>query len=534
MDPPVPMDKEYTLNRLRTGYVPAQSEIETIQIDLSSLSNELARLDALIEDLSIQQERVKEEIVLRQAIISPVRRLPDDVVQGIFLACLPSHRNAVMSAQEAPLLLCRVCSMWRALALETPRLWASLHLHLRFILHDYRNDHGKLDALSQWLERSGACPLAVSICGTDSGEGGGPMYLDSWEIDGKTPVQDLLLEVLLKSTPRWWDIELIDLPEEYLQTLRGASMPLLQAINVTDYENFPKWAGIFSTPSLRRLSAHFWLNKEHIPFFHGLHQITHISLKVIDSGSSHIFLAILKNLVHLVSLRLPLCDDLLETEIIRLPFLESLSLTGYGFDLSLAAAHLERIIMPRLAHLCLQSGDRGSDVPLFASLGSSSPLVENLEITLPSFTQNSLRDTLRHFPSLVKLTVRDGLRWQLQPQPGGQTGDLADTAWLLALLTINENTVTDICPRLAHLETSFSQNIPDETLSRFLQTRADSKRPFRFKLDFDPNSFSRLGFDAKKFISSGLDVSITNPASFSSFPRANPWSGLPEDDSTNY
>ncbi|KAJ7646476.1 hypothetical protein FB45DRAFT_712843, partial [Roridomyces roridus] len=44
------------------------------------------------------------------ALVSYPRRLPVDIVREIFVACLPAHRNAVMSAQEAPLLLSRICS----------------------------------------------------------------------------------------------------------------------------------------------------------------------------------------------------------------------------------------------------------------------------------------------------------------------------------------------------------------------------------------------------------------------------------------
>ncbi|KAJ7131586.1 hypothetical protein C8R43DRAFT_957077 [Mycena crocata] len=419
MDPPAlrPM-KNYTLNQLRMGYLPAPSKIETIQIDLSSLSNELARLDALIEDLSAQREKVKEDIVLRHTIISPVRRPPDDVVQAIFLACLPSRRNAVMSAQEAPLLLCRVCSMWRALALATPRLWASLHIHLGFILDDHHNAHAKLNALSD---------EAIRRVSTGT--------VDLW-----------------------------------------ASMPLLRGINITGCEDFHELAGMFAAPSVRRLSAHVQLDEQHIPLLSGLRHITHISLTSFSSGSGRIFLAILKNLVHLVSLQLELSDRLPRmAAITHLPFIESLSLIEYGFNLSEAAAHLDCISMPQLAHLCLQS--RVSDGALVTSLGSSSPLVENLEITLPSFSKESLSDTLRHFPSLTKFTVHDTL-WQ-EPQPGDNPmGDLADTASLLALLTIDGATTTGVCPRLVHLEISSSHDIPPKTLSKFLQTRADAKRPF--------------------------------------------------------
>ncbi|KAF8210556.1 hypothetical protein K438DRAFT_1570262, partial [Mycena galopus ATCC 62051] len=57
-----------------------------------------------------------------KALISSIRRLPLQVIQEIFIACLPTHRNCVMSASEAPIQLGRICSSWRALAFSTPQL----------------------------------------------------------------------------------------------------------------------------------------------------------------------------------------------------------------------------------------------------------------------------------------------------------------------------------------------------------------------------------------------------------------------------
>ncbi|KAJ7629863.1 hypothetical protein B0H17DRAFT_867535, partial [Mycena rosella] len=115
-------------------------------------------LEALIRDLSDQREKTLAYIDAHQALISPARRLPRDIVQEIFLACLPSHRNVVMSATEAPLILARIFSAWRTIALSTPALWASLHLPLEYIF-----DHSLHVPVTKWLGRSGRCPLSLSI-----------------------------------------------------------------------------------------------------------------------------------------------------------------------------------------------------------------------------------------------------------------------------------------------------------------------------------------------------------------------------------
>ncbi|GLB42461.1 hypothetical protein LshimejAT787_1104760 [Lyophyllum shimeji] len=63
--------------------------------------------------------------------IAPVHLLPDEILQEIFLACLPAElRECRPTRSQAPLLLCQVCSRWRSLALSTPQLWSSLYIYL--------------------------------------------------------------------------------------------------------------------------------------------------------------------------------------------------------------------------------------------------------------------------------------------------------------------------------------------------------------------------------------------------------------------
>ncbi|KAJ7141680.1 hypothetical protein C8R43DRAFT_892613 [Mycena crocata] len=151
------MNTESILKRLRTGYLPTPSDLERIHTDLALLSTELTRLDSQIREFTAQRDRIKADIDLKTALISPVRRLSDNVVQEIFLACLPTHRNATMSPCEAPLLLCQIISTWRALALSIPPLWSSLRVPLEFVLQT--NERARV--VAQWLERSAGCPLSL-------------------------------------------------------------------------------------------------------------------------------------------------------------------------------------------------------------------------------------------------------------------------------------------------------------------------------------------------------------------------------------
>ncbi|KAF8213683.1 hypothetical protein K438DRAFT_1550126, partial [Mycena galopus ATCC 62051] len=120
--------------RLGTNYCPTDEEVAEIKshlvepsLRLKELDDKIAELQKAIDKLAEERDGLGAYVGAHKALISPVRRLPLDIIQEIFIACLPTHRNCVMSASEAPILLGRICSSWRALSLSTPRLWASLH-----------------------------------------------------------------------------------------------------------------------------------------------------------------------------------------------------------------------------------------------------------------------------------------------------------------------------------------------------------------------------------------------------------------------
>lgn len=58
------------------------------------------------------------------AMLAPIQKMPLEILGKIFLYCLPyDHR---LSRTAAPLVLCYVCSLWRALALSMSRLWVNI------------------------------------------------------------------------------------------------------------------------------------------------------------------------------------------------------------------------------------------------------------------------------------------------------------------------------------------------------------------------------------------------------------------------
>ncbi|KAJ7439218.1 hypothetical protein FB451DRAFT_1570050 [Mycena latifolia] len=102
-------------SKLNTNYVPSDAEVEQIR-------NEV--MNKLIAEHAALEAEIKEHNVL----LSPIRRIPQNILERIFVACLPTTHNAIISAREAPLLLGHICSYWRSVAHSMPVLWTSIYI----------------------------------------------------------------------------------------------------------------------------------------------------------------------------------------------------------------------------------------------------------------------------------------------------------------------------------------------------------------------------------------------------------------------
>lgn len=104
--------------------------------------------------------------VLRQR--SPIASTPNEVLSSIFVLCLPGDSSP--SLADAPLLLCRVCRLWQAVAETTPSLWRRLVLKatVKDSPLDFQVNYRPfflLVEIKNWLFRAGTLPLCVSFGG---------------------------------------------------------------------------------------------------------------------------------------------------------------------------------------------------------------------------------------------------------------------------------------------------------------------------------------------------------------------------------
>ncbi|KAJ6598527.1 hypothetical protein B0H10DRAFT_1826383, partial [Mycena sp. CBHHK59/15] len=150
---------------LHTNAVPSDVDCQRIRAllvgprqEAEELTQEIGRIQAMLDALTQKCDHLANFIDAHLALVSPARRLPDDVVWEIFEASLPS-KYAVMDGAKSPLLLCQICRPWRRLAQSTPRLWASLH-----VVAGSNDEMEKMnDAVNVWIARSGSVPLSLSL-----------------------------------------------------------------------------------------------------------------------------------------------------------------------------------------------------------------------------------------------------------------------------------------------------------------------------------------------------------------------------------
>ncbi|KAF7357913.1 hypothetical protein MVEN_00837700 [Mycena venus] len=529
-------------DRLNTNYVPSDGEIGHIRMDLVLRSEELARIDAHICELSAQRDKIQAYIHAHKALISLPRRLPQDIVGEIFVACLPMSRNAVMSAQEAPLLLCRICSAWRTIALSTPRLWTSLHVPFGFVLAK----ESRMLAVAQWLQRSAACLISLSISHVNQ---------RSWEDQEEEPemkdVQSARRESLLKSLTasmaRWRDVDFqnISFKMAYeLQIAKVIDRPLslesfkfsgrLSALNLLDL--------CFAAPNLHtvalRLKGTDPLDEFVLSMPLSWNRLENLVLDSNGSGFSLLtVISLLGRCTQLVSLYITPESNDAEIDFVSaplsLPFLQSFTLSRRFLTSCSLGRLLGHMSMPQLRHFHAGATtcEHGAQHSFFlVRLGKTSPLMEETTIYLLSLTTQSLLDTLRSFPSLIKLVAVDTDVW-------GWDGTVLtpSLAHLFSLLTD-----TNMCPMLQELGVRNCARVEKAMLHAFMQARIgtteSAHRPLRrleitFQESCTPDVELLSAAEIQSYLSQGVEISIFDDNWDGPLVSPGPWPGLPPDDS---
>jgi len=494
---------------LQNNDIPSESAIREVTESLKAPLNKLREIDIeihrlceLVENLKIKRQSIQKIIDDHNVILSPVRRLPVDALHEIFFQCLPTHRNPIMESSEAPVLLTRICSSWRAIALSSPRIWSRIHIPLpgdpRFsreygLITDETtlNTRRQLfagvlqrrcDVVRRWLSRSGTCPLSISI--THPGTlANAPIPNDELSHE--------MFDVLLSFADRWSDVD-ISMPEELHSTLQAniqpSMFPSLKSLKVQlsrDYHvNYmePTHIELLAAPGLRSITIRAaWVPADPVlrPSWNHLTHITFAS-----SITDTFFLVLLQKCPNLVfghfmvnSLHWP--DephmDQVDQDIV-LPCLESLAVIDSGREgfMSIIFKAILAPALTRLSYHWFSSHSRDDDsIPLPAPvipLLSKSTIISNLLLG-GELSSQDIKEILRRGEQVTHIVFD-----KPPPSNGYRPTDpytARPDAFDLKLLLINSSAETPL-PRLESLEAYFIASFTDEDILNLIKTRVDA------------------------------------------------------------
>jgi hypothetical protein len=212
----IPAIEEIPTDILATNRPPLDPEILCIQSVISEelirkacLDARIASLTASLDKLTKDRDVLEGEIHEHRGALSPLRRLPTELISLIFVFTRPSAGN------PAPWTVSQVCRRWRAISISQPSFWTSVVLD--FGRRDYRS--ATKFRLETHLERSGDLPLDIVFRVRSSHR--------------CTKQESVALKLLAKHSARWEKVVFTGHQSLYaaLSSIRG-NLPILRNLQV--------------------------------------------------------------------------------------------------------------------------------------------------------------------------------------------------------------------------------------------------------------------------------------------------------------
>ncbi|KAK7448840.1 hypothetical protein VKT23_013569 [Stygiomarasmius scandens] len=182
---------------------PSDFEIWDVRQQIHDGQNEIDQLDEEINCvcknfwlLQERRDRIRRRVDEYRAFVSPIRRIPPEIWNEIFIRCLHDSHGLCITDTEifAPTMdLSQVCGSWRETVTSTPKLWADLDINL------IRGGPETAARVALYLEHSGDSPLILNVQALDGNLQGVENLDRSWV--WKT------LEMLLNNHTRWYKVK---------------------------------------------------------------------------------------------------------------------------------------------------------------------------------------------------------------------------------------------------------------------------------------------------------------------------------------
>ncbi|KAF7370228.1 hypothetical protein MSAN_00653600 [Mycena sanguinolenta] len=524
---------------LGTNYCPRDDEIAQIKallvepcLRLKSLDEEIVVMRKALDKLTEERDALNTYVEAHKSLISPFRRLPRDIVQVIFLACLPTHRNCVMSAQEAPILLGRICSSWRAISLSAPRLWSRLHVVKPTLPYGpyYMNSATtvrayqtmvaqRLKVAEAWLRRSGTCPLSISLQSSRH-------YDPRNAYDA--PRTDPFLDILIPFASRWQDIS-VTIPSFAVQALLELTehdVPLLESLTITvidaDSSIDPTPGSLLSAARLSRFSLTGGDFHHHQSSSLSLSwcNLTSLTLVPRDAPNCQIILDILARCSRLRACKVGVAEhegEHLQDSIVECLSLHSMEVWCYSSPLDSSGRLLSRLSVPNLQDFTLGGREEPSaSTSLISSLATCTCL-QSISIANGMFRNHELVDFLRGLPPSAR-RLRIAEQWHRS----SLCPILGDNFFASLELSPERSA---ILPALKELAITNNRELSDDALLRFIISRMSTLR--RVDITFEREMQVDILPSLQSFMeSSGAQIFLAYRTDLGY--DVSPYSGLPD------
>ncbi|KAK7007929.1 F-box domain-containing protein [Favolaschia claudopus] len=370
-----------------SGILPSSLSVARVVKALIAASEEkIAQIDSQIRDLQHMRAREYGLITSLKLVISPIRKLPDELLATIF-------DDAVCTLQSA-VRLSHVCKHWRLLAHRTPALWTP-PLPPRLLKRTSQSVQ-YIQITKAYLERS--MPHPISLC------------LNCTSRDVKIP--SALADVLLVGASRWVYLEVQDHPSvlQALAKLRPDALKMLRTVALRG-DSVTETAAVtvfLCAPLLREVTLQV-ANTTKFPMPWA--QLTELDLW---EDSFPIWLNILLQCTNLVHAKIYPSRGTEEDETtdnftipVTLPFLETLHLF---FPTRNVGSCFGRLALPKLRKLQMSLDvDDGewsaATSAVFSQFQDRSPNIEHFAITLCDLSPDALHSILLHSPNLADLCL---------------------------------------------------------------------------------------------------------------------------------
>ncbi|KAJ3503503.1 hypothetical protein NLJ89_g8402 [Agrocybe chaxingu] len=466
-----------TVHRLEEEKVNIRRQIKRLQKDYDALNEESSAI------LS------KPRVAAYQALLAPMRRLPPEVLQEIFIFSIPATSYALMTRHDTPVSLTQVCQLWRQVAIATPAVWSSIHIPIHYPSERSSINAAKetlelrLRVVQEWLCRSRAHTLRISIFDPHPRH-----YNELEEARGK------LFDALFEVSKRWGKVKVETTPQvlqRFAQELSSEDVPLLESFEVKTCltrrqarDPLIIWGAskLLAAPKLRQFTTNTIsesVRDFELPFKqltrlelgHGLHEdkIPFISLSRLAW-----MLMPMKSLVHGAFVVSQAAFEFPKVPI-RLPALEYLEIVEHGVDVNMSEL-FQRLLLRRLKHLkylaCRLSRHQSPHpLPLLLGVAGAGATLQILEVDGKMFySKDSILECLRCAPNLHSLSFVNSTKGK--PIMDLYLAEYFDDTLLDALISSETTGAQFLLPKLKNLIIQIPANFTQNVISEFLGFRS--------------------------------------------------------------